>query len=173
MKNTPTQTEIAAELGISKAALSKLKKQGMPVHSADAARNWRSRNLHPGRIRNDPGPSPRTLIERAEALIPLGLEALRAGRFELVADELRRALRAVPFAHRDELRFAVDLFDALIGPAALRELCPPQHGGIAPVEPAEGGADPVTFDIGGVFYNPGEIMYALACGELRMLPGAP
>ena len=171
MKNTPTQTEIAAELGISKAALSKLMKQGMPVHSADAARDWRSRNLHPGRIRNDPGPSPRTLIERAEALIPLGLEALRAGRFELVADELRRALRAVPFAHRDELRFAVDLFDALIGPAALRELCPPQHGGITPVGPAEGGgADPVTFDIGGVSYNPGEIMYALACGELRMLP---
>lgn len=39
------QSELAKELGLSKQAVSKLKGQGMPVHSVEAARAWRDENL--------------------------------------------------------------------------------------------------------------------------------
>ena len=160
----PTQTEIAAELGITKAAVSKLKKLGMPVHSADAARAWRARNLRPGRTRNDPGPSPCTLLERVEALVPLGIEALRIGRFELVAAELRRALRAVPLSHRGELNLDFDVWAALIGDdvvgairtGAARHVADRASPDVV-AEPSKGALDP------------GDVLYDLACGEMRLL----
>lgn len=37
----PTQKALAAALGMSQANVTKLKKQGMPVHSVEAARAWR------------------------------------------------------------------------------------------------------------------------------------
>ncbi len=37
----PSQAAVARALGLSPAAISKLKKQGMPVHSAEAAQAWR------------------------------------------------------------------------------------------------------------------------------------
>ena len=40
-----TQSELATALGLSKQAVSKLKGQGMPVHSVEAARAWRDENL--------------------------------------------------------------------------------------------------------------------------------
>lgn len=40
-----TQSELANALGLSKQAVSKLKGQGMPVHSVEAARAWRDENL--------------------------------------------------------------------------------------------------------------------------------
>lgn len=39
------QSELARALGLSKQAVSKLKGQGMPVHSVEAARAWRDENL--------------------------------------------------------------------------------------------------------------------------------
>lgn len=39
----PSQTELAEALGMSKANVTKLKQQGMPVHSLAAAREWRAR----------------------------------------------------------------------------------------------------------------------------------
>ena len=39
------QTELASALGLTPAAVSKLKKQGMPVDSVEAARLWRERTL--------------------------------------------------------------------------------------------------------------------------------
>ncbi|WP_440105401.1 hypothetical protein [Acidovorax sp. BL-A-41-H1] len=39
------QSELAKALGLSKQAVSKLKGQGMPVHSVEAARAWRDENL--------------------------------------------------------------------------------------------------------------------------------
>ena len=71
-----TQTEIGRELGLSKAAVSKLKAQGMPCTSADAARRWRAANLVPSRIRPDPGPSARTLVARVHELRDLAAMAV-------------------------------------------------------------------------------------------------
>jgi hypothetical protein len=113
----PTQTEIGRELGLSKAAVSKLKARGMPCSSADAARRWRARHLEPGRIRPDPGPSPRTLVDRVHELHELAAVAHRIGRFDLVADALRSALRDVPQTQRAAVRLAPALWVALVGPS--------------------------------------------------------
>lgn len=45
------QKELAKELGISPASVSKLKRQGMPVDTVERASKWRRRNLEPGRIK--------------------------------------------------------------------------------------------------------------------------
>lgn len=177
--NEPTQTEIAAELGLSKAALSKLKKAGMPVHSADAARAWRAAHLHPGRVRDDPGPSPRTLIERASALIPLACQALEAGRFDLVAGELRRAMRAVPVSHRAAVSIPLELWEALIGAATVADIregaakhaaataqTPTPAGVHDPQDAIDGDAHMSDAECGGNF------LYSLACGETRLLPAS-
>lgn len=41
------QKDLAAALGISPGLVSRLKRKGMPVHSVDAARRWRERNVNP------------------------------------------------------------------------------------------------------------------------------
>jgi hypothetical protein len=165
----PTQTEIARELGITKAALSKLKLAGMPVHSADAARAWRSANLHPGRVRPDPGPSPRTLVERLHALWPLAAAALAAGRFHLVADEVRSALRAVPESHRDLVLVEPSVMDALLGPHVIAELRG-DGGGCQAVGAGSDDEGASAADQACV----GSLLYALACGEVRLRrPGEP
>jgi phage terminase Nu1 subunit (DNA packaging protein) len=40
-----SQAEIARQLGLSPASMTKMKKQGCPTHSADAVREWRRRNV--------------------------------------------------------------------------------------------------------------------------------
>ena len=47
----PTQAAIARALGLSQAAVSKLKTQGMPVDSIEGAHAWRLRSLDPARIK--------------------------------------------------------------------------------------------------------------------------
>lgn len=153
----PTQEEIAAELGVSGAAVSKLKARGMPTHSADAARAWRAAHLHPGRRRNDPGPSPRTLAERAQALVPVASAALKAGRFGLVVDELRAALRAVPTSHRDWVRCEPELWDALIGAEALQCLAGDPSAPLSDDEASYVGA----------------VCFELASGEMAVRRGGP
>lgn len=171
----PTQEEIAAELGVSGAALSKLKARGMPTHSADATRAWRSENLHPGRRRKDPGPSPRTLVERGQALSGLASGALKAGRFDLVADELRAAMRAVPSSHRCFVQFEPALLDALIGGEALRVLRGDSTTAAMP-SPPDAGADTTSeaapmSDEGAEYV--GSVCYQLACGEAVVRGGGP
>lgn len=42
-----SQKDLARALGVSPALVSRLKKRGMPTHSAEAAKAWRSRNVGP------------------------------------------------------------------------------------------------------------------------------
>lgn len=72
------QKELAALLGISPAAVSQLKRQGMPTHSYQAAVKWRKRHLEPGRIKGSrldtiDAPRPSTL-EVAQRLVILATE---------------------------------------------------------------------------------------------------
>lgn len=46
-----TREELATALDISRGALSKLEKRGMPIDSVERARRWRKRHLQPGRMK--------------------------------------------------------------------------------------------------------------------------
>lgn len=149
------KARIARELGISAAAVTKLAKKGMPTDSADAARRWREANLNPLKMAPDPGPSPETLAQRANELARVAAVALAAHRFDMVAGELRAALRAVPESHRAQVSMPVDLWNALIGAHACRVLDDGPRQ--APSAMTDEDADYV-----------GRICYALACGEVQV-----
>lgn len=152
-----SQTDIARELGVSKAAVSKLKAQGMPCTSADAARRWRAEHLAPGRIRADPGPSPRTLVARVHELWDLAGVAQRIGRLDLVAPAARAALRAVPCTHRDLVRLAPWLWVELAGRMAWLTVADHELTGFDPEQLTAADAEPVPMPSG---------LYAQAAGEL-------
>lgn len=172
VKKWGQKTRLAAELGISPAAVTKLAKQGMPIDDADAARRWRQANLARGRMRADPGPGPETLLRRAQALSELAGVALDKHQLELVVDDLRAAMREVPRSHRARLTVRFDLWGALIGPWAMSVMRYPHlHGhregrlqDTAALEPQAAGHGQEREDE----LDPGEVAYALACGEARI-----
>jgi hypothetical protein len=149
------RARIARELGITAQAVSKLAKIGMPLDSADAARRWRASNLNRLKMKPDPGPSPETLVQRAHELIEVAAVALTTHRFDVVADELRAALRAVPESHRPRVAMPHPVWYALIGTHARRVLDegPKQEPGTMSDEDAE--------YVGG-------LCYSLACGEAHI-----
>jgi hypothetical protein len=153
----PSQAAIARDLGISPGMVSRLKRQGMPVHALEAARAWRAANLDLSRMRPDPS----VQAANASELLLLAREALRVGRFELVAPDLRAAMRAVPLTHRHTLSMGFDLWEALVGPDALktiRKLTDPTATGEESDDGADVGDAPAE-----------EFVYALACGEVRFI----
>jgi hypothetical protein len=156
----PTQAAVARELGISPAAITKLKAQGMPTHSADAARQWRAARLHPGRMRADPGPSVATLLQRVRDLADLAMRSAAVGRFDVVAGELRAAMRAVPTEARGQLVLSFDLWRQLIGPHA----CAVLDLGAQFDAPADDTAAMGSDDADEV----GTIVYMLAAGEAEV-----
>lgn len=166
MKKHGQRSRIARELGISPQAVTKLVAKGMPLDTADAARRWRAANLHPGRVRPDPGPSPETLLQRAQSMMLVAAAAVDQGLLRLVADDLRGAMRAVPRSHRHRLELHFGLCLELLGPHALRVL----RG--AADEPApqpaaiEHGATIAGAD--GDELDPGEVLYSLVCGEAQI-----
>lgn len=155
VKNRGMKAALARELGISGAAVSKLAARGMPVDNADAARRWRAAHQQRTRLRPDPGPSDETLVRRASELAALASSALAAHRFDLVADDLRAALRAVPASHRPLVEMDFEVWAALVGAYALTVM---DDGGVNGSAVAAADDEP----------DPGEIAYALACGEAHI-----
>lgn len=116
----PSQAAIARGLGLSKAAITKYKLQGMPISSVEAARAWRDANLRfdGRRVELNPGrplpqPSPAALVERVRMLALAAADALKAGRFAEVETELRQALRELPNSHASVSLMPVSVWDAL------------------------------------------------------------
>ena len=109
----PTQASIARALGLTRSAVCKLARQGMPISSPDAARAWRNANVNAYMRPLKLKPAPTEPLDRVYALIPGALAALEAGRFANVEAELRQALRDVPYSHSGELRLPLVIFDAL------------------------------------------------------------
>lgn len=69
------QVELAARLGISDRQVRNLAKAGMPTHSEEAARAWRTRHLdatqrRETRIDGNPGPAPWTAERQGESAPP-------------------------------------------------------------------------------------------------------
>jgi len=101
------QRELAAALGLSPAAVSRLVARGMPTDSPELAHAWRREHVRP-RMKPFPrvpagGPvmTEGAMLRRVSTLAAMGAEALAGGAgFELIEPELRAALAALP----DELR---------------------------------------------------------------------
>lgn len=79
----PTMAEIGRALGLSRQAVSKAAKEGMPTHSVEAAFQWRDSHLDPAR-RKSGGPyaaqrEREKLRARAAQLLALSADALRVG----------------------------------------------------------------------------------------------
>jgi hypothetical protein len=155
--NRPTQAALARELGISGPAVTKLKAQGMPTDSIEAARTWRLQNLNPAKRKPDPGPSPAALVAKAQELGELAHNALRLGQFASLAPALQASMRAVPAEHRHAVQLPVTVFDELLRP--ILELIQPatdkgqdeEHAGAAM-------SDEEAADMGAFWYG-------LAAGE--------
>jgi hypothetical protein len=159
VKKWGENTRIARELGISPAAVTKLARKGMPTNDVDAARRWRLAHLNPARMRPDPGPSPDTLLQRAQHLVELAAAALERHQLALVADDLRMAMHNVPKSHRPRLVLPFALWRALLGEHAMNVLGMGACGGATPPpETTDACADVGDEDIG-------DVAYALACGE--------
>lgn len=122
MNGEPSQAEIARALGLAKSRVTALKKQGMPVHSIDAAREWRLRNVAPVPPTLQRGARPLTRlaidteadIRHVVALGQLAEVAIDKGTFHAIEPSLRLALAAIPLAHRDKMPgLPVKVWDAL------------------------------------------------------------
>ena len=129
-----SQRALARALGLSEAAVSTLKKRGMPVEAGvEACRAWRNRNVAPY-ARSAAAPAASTDATDAEmlalledaAVMPsadvlaivgtlgkLAGELLPAGRLGEVEHALRAALRAVPSHLRPQVALPLPVFEAL------------------------------------------------------------
>jgi hypothetical protein len=77
--------------------VTKLKKQGMPVESVEAAVQWRRANIRfDMRAKQLPQTPPVASLQKVTELSLLALDALQCGEFELIAPKLREALRSLP-----------------------------------------------------------------------------
>ena len=180
MSGEPTQAAIAKALGLAKSRVTAMKKQGMPVHSVDAARAWRREHVAPimrtalraARTRNlhSDVPKPATptcavdyvaAMRHAAALGDLAAVAIVSGTFDAIEPALRVALAAIPPEHRAKLPgLPFTVWDALC--AEVLALVEPEPGG------PDGTAPPMSDDEANWM---GAFWYRVAAGEVR--PAAP
>ncbi|WP_374258318.1 hypothetical protein [Aquabacterium sp.] len=107
------QYELAEQLGITPAMVSKLAKRGMPTDSVERASRWRKRHLEPGRVKGSkygteakpeapaarplPGAAAPLLLD-AVAALDAALTAGHEEQLDGLVMEVREQLRAVPDA---------------------------------------------------------------------------
>ena len=109
-----SQNDLAKAIGLAPSAVTKLKKQGMPVDSVQSATEWRRRNVRfDMRAKRPPAPSVDAAARRVTALSLLALQALECGEFQLVETELRAALQALPLDA--DVSMPLEVLDALTG----------------------------------------------------------
>lgn len=167
----PIQAVIARALGLAKSRITALKKQGMPVHSIEAARAWREANLNPARRKALPG-NPAETTRPAEhpdsmsCLLDLMGSMLDAGEsIDVHLPTIRAVLAAVPVDQRHAVVFPRNMMYLLIGHV------------VAALPPAA--SNPTCSD-GSPFYCDGAAMsdddaaycgafwYRVAAGEMRL-----
>lgn len=171
---------LARVLGLSKAAVSRAKKRGMPTDSVEAARAWRDQNLNPA-LRKDVNTygkaasgyagstvDPRARIERVRALMELADGAIGTPTFEGLRGPLCQAMRDVPADHRASVLLSAKVMDALLGdfPSMLIKSMlfdPPAAAPASANPPAPAVGSPTMSDreaeVMGAFW------YAMACRE--------
>lgn len=164
----PSQTVLAAALGIDPAMVTRYKRKGMPLHSIESAQAWRDVNV---RVRWTPEADPNAigralngerLAERAGALLHAASELLESGGdIAPMVITIRQAMAAVPFTQRSRLRFPINIMDALTEDVSrVLDKGDPTgliYGTLYPTKRAKG----ETIDMGAFWY-------AVAAGEIRL-----
>ena len=83
------RADLARDLGVDKAVITRLAKRGMPTNSLERAREWRAANLDPAKVK--PGPQPATdapdrgvlaAARQRRAIAAAALEELKLGEAE-------------------------------------------------------------------------------------------
>lgn len=166
-----SDAELSRLLGLSKAAVCRAKKRGMPTHDLQAAQRWRDANLNPmmRKDRNtlraasgyragvaDPGAT----LHRVHALMELAASALDTPTFEALREPLRQAMRDVPADLRPQVLLAPEVMDALLGdlPGLLATDPEPLAAGAEPTAPPAEMSEEEAATMGAFWY-------AMACGE--------
>lgn len=129
-----TQADLARRLGLSPAAVTKCKKLGMPVHSVEAAAEWRRRNLAAYARADAPPPPPPPAAGPAEATpgayLDLAQERAMLAREQRVQLEIKTAVMRGEYAPIALLsQVLADASAAVVGhlehlPARIRRACP-------------------------------------------------
>lgn len=161
---------LARVLGLSKAAVSRAKKRGMPTHSIEAAQAWRDKNLNP-MLRKDTNTygklasgyaggqvDPRARIERVQALMELGDGAIRSGTFDALKEPIQKAMRDVPNEHREKVMLAASVMAALLTGFPVLAADPADTPADGPA-PGAAMSDAEAAAMGAFWYS-------MACGEL-------
>lgn len=107
------QYELAAQLGITPAMVSKLAKRGMPTDSVERASRWRKRHLEPGRVKGskygtEAMPETTTARPQPSAAVPSLLEAVAALDAALTAEQGDPLLEGLVMGVRERLRAVPD-----------------------------------------------------------------
>lgn len=115
-KPVQSDAQLALQLNIDPALVTRYKKRGMPTHSLAAADAWRRANVRPRMTRPKAGTAAaaRNALHTIERNAQLWHAAAVAGRFELVRAEVQQALQAVPASHEAKVRLSRETFDALL-----------------------------------------------------------
>lgn len=164
----PSQTALAAGLGIDPAMVTRYKRKGMPVHSVEAAQAWRDANV---RARYTPaaeaGTTSRALegeqsAARAGALLQAAGELLEnGGDVAPLETTIRQAMAAVPPGQRERVLAPVNIMDWLTKDVAqVLERDDPAgllHGTLPQARRPRG----ARLDMGAFWY-------AVAAGEVRL-----
>ena len=112
----PSRAALARGLGLSRSLMTRYGKRGMPLHSVEAAQAWRRQHLNIAARKPEPKPDGEAsaLLHRVTAWGALAEQALRSGNFDLIADDLREAMRRVPRDRRADVELPVEVWRALL-----------------------------------------------------------
>lgn len=168
----PTQAALAVALGLNPALVTRYKRRGMPVHSVEAAQQWRDVNL---RVRCTPERDQEAVaraitgekaVRRVVALHQAAGELLESGGdvYPLLP-MISQAMADVPPSQRGRVVVAAEVMDLLTADV----LRVHRKGGDV-LELTEGDFYPCD-DEGGDSSFMGAFWYSVAAGEVRMKAG--
>lgn len=163
----PTQAALAAALAINPALVTRYKRRGMPVHSIEAAQQWRDDNL---RVRYTPERDHEAVeraingekaVKRVNALHQAAGELLdKRGELHSLLPMISQAMAEVPPSQRHRVQVSAGVMD-LLAADVLRV----HHQGGDVIEATEGHFYPCDLE-GGDDAIMGAFWYSVAAGEM-------
>lgn len=165
----PSQAALAAALAINPALVTRYKRRGMPVHSIEAAQQWRDENL---RVRYTPERDQEAVeraingekaVKRVNALHQAAFELLDVGgEPHPLLPMISQAMSEVPPSQRHRVLVSTGVMDLLVA-----DVLRVHHQGGDVIEATEGHFYPCDLE-GGDDAIMGAFWYSVAAGEMRL-----